>query len=550
MAIFHAHFGTVQRSKGQNAIASAAYIGGICLQKLDGEMADYRKKSGVCGHKIIVPSAFEHIKVPSAQWVWATAESTETRKNATTARRGDLALPCELTQDECFAVGYGYAQDIADRYGVLAQVNFHDLATDNPHIDMQWTTRVFDGEKLGAKTRILDDKKTGPEEITWMREQWAKRVNVVLEKYGERIDHRSYKDQGSEKLATKHLGRKAAALERQGVKTERGKYNDKVREHNALIDEQALVAQEVETLHKTISEDRYDKRHSHGGADDKGNTPHGTTASRIAAEGSLADEPSRRTGSMAETTNGGDGKASGGTANHAQGSTNSPQLVVGGRSKTAQRNLGLNLEHIGAPRADPAEHAEIVEINRPTICLETRLAPPSHVYKALKQEVAAIERDCSKISALITQNAFAQWLYMRALQQLRIGWTYDYSHEDEMLKKIQELIGKVAGKHTIAALAEYAQRLPVQHEKGLLERLADASMISLDKRDFNVKTIVEDGEVRLIIPHNEYSMNLEVNNEEYRTEFSKYDTDNTRNGDAQDGAPSDEWDDTPFNAPS
>ncbi len=223
MAIFHAHFGTVQRSKGQNAIASAAYIGGLRLQKLDGEMADYHKKQGVCGHRIIMPSGFEHIKVPSAQWVWATAESTEKRKNSTIARRGDLALPHELTQDECFAVGYGYAQDIADRYGVLAQVNFHDLSADNPHIDMQWTTRVFDGEKLRAKTRVLDDKKTGPQEIVWMREQWAKRVNAALAKYGTHIDHRSYADQDSEKLATKHLGRKGTALERQGIKTEKGK---------------------------------------------------------------------------------------------------------------------------------------------------------------------------------------------------------------------------------------------------------------------------------------------------------------------------------------
>ncbi len=256
MAIFHAHFGTVQRSKGQNAIASAAYIGGICLKKLDGEMADYRKKKNVCGHKIIMPTKFAHVKTPSAQWAWNEAENSENRKNSTTARRGDLALPKEFTQDECFEVGYIYAHDIVDKYGVVAQVNFHDLATNNPHIDMQWTTRSFDGQKLGTKTRILDDKKTGPEEIVWMREQWATRVNEVLAKYGKSIDHRSYADQGNEKLATKHLGRKCTALERKGIKTEKANHNDKVRGYNRLIDEKNIVTQEINLLQEQILEDK------------------------------------------------------------------------------------------------------------------------------------------------------------------------------------------------------------------------------------------------------------------------------------------------------
>ncbi len=260
MAIFHTHFSKVQRSKGQNAIASAAYIGGICLQKLDGEKADYSKKKGVCGHRIIMPTQFDSVKTPSAQWVWHEAEGTETRKNSTTARRGDLALPHELTQDECFAVGYSYAQDIADRYGVIAQIDFHDLDSSNPHIDMQWTTRIFDGEKLGAKTRILDDKRTGSEEIIWMREQWATRVNEVLAKYGKSIDHRSYADQGSKKLPTKHLGRKCTALERKGIKTERGIYNDKACEYNTFIEQRNTISAEIVSLQNELKEVQHESR--------------------------------------------------------------------------------------------------------------------------------------------------------------------------------------------------------------------------------------------------------------------------------------------------
>ncbi len=655
MAIFHANFSTVQRSKGQNAIASAAYIGGLRLQKLDGEMADYSRKNGVCGHKIIVPSDFEHMKAPSAQWVWATAESTEKRKNSTTARRGDLALPKELNHDECLQVGYAYAQDIADRYGVIAQVNFHDLSTDNPHIDMQFTTRVFDGKQLGVKTRVLDDKKTGPQEIVWMREQWAHRVNAVLAKYGTHIDHRSYKDQGSEKLATQHLGRKATALERNGVKTERGKYNDKVREHNALIDVQALVAQEIHNLEYEIQQKHKEGKNESNKHKQNSDTPAlSTTSSHMGRErdaelsksgrsGNPTVESSRQrqsqhaghglcanndpqgdlpkpyntsssdggnsreneafvrpphgTGGMAETADSGNGKACESNANLTHASSHRSKFTVGRPSTTAQRNPQPHLEHTGAPRADPAAHAEIVKIERPKICLGTQLAPSPNFYTRLKQKVAAIERDCSQLSALVTQNALAEWLYMCALQQLRTGWTYDYSNEEAEIKNIQILIGKLAEMRTIAALAEHAQHLAVfnkpaietgghdthaqasratlqeaeernapamsqqnQHKKEIFEKMADASIVCLGKNGFHVKAIVEDDEVRLIVPTNEHNMSfIEVNNEKDRTESSRYDTDDTRNGgihtnsdrfsntrdDTPNDAPSDEWDYAP-----
>ncbi len=259
MALFHNHISKVQRSNGQNAIAASAYIGARALEMLDGTTADYRKKKGVCGNRIIAPSFCEKKKDVSAQWLWQEAEKAEKRKNSTVARRADLALPTEFTEEECFAVGYQYAQDIADRYNVVVDINFHDLSTNNPHIDMMWTTRVFDGESLKEKTRILDDKVTGPKEINWLREQWANRVNQVLVTYATSIDHRSYKEQGSEKIATKHLGRKVSALEKSGVETEIGNYNRQVSEYNKLIEEKEKLDTEIVQLEKEIQENQNDK---------------------------------------------------------------------------------------------------------------------------------------------------------------------------------------------------------------------------------------------------------------------------------------------------
>jgi len=56
MAFYHAHFDTCSRSKGQNAIASAAYRSASALKLLDGTLADYRKKKAVHADGIIIPT--------------------------------------------------------------------------------------------------------------------------------------------------------------------------------------------------------------------------------------------------------------------------------------------------------------------------------------------------------------------------------------------------------------------------------------------------------------------------------------------------------------
>ncbi len=56
MALYHAHFSKVQRSKGQNAISSAAYVSATSLIKLDGTRADYSHKEDVCASRIMAPT--------------------------------------------------------------------------------------------------------------------------------------------------------------------------------------------------------------------------------------------------------------------------------------------------------------------------------------------------------------------------------------------------------------------------------------------------------------------------------------------------------------
>ena len=125
-------------------------------------MVDYTKKQGVRADELILPLGCKPNFAVTRQWVWEAAERAETRKNSVTARRGDLALPRMISQREQLRIGRQYAQDIATRYNVIVDLNYHDLEGKNPHVDIQWTTREFDGERLTVKTRVLDDKAAEP----------------------------------------------------------------------------------------------------------------------------------------------------------------------------------------------------------------------------------------------------------------------------------------------------------------------------------------------------------------------------------------------------
>ena len=62
------------------------------------------------------------------------------------------------------------------------------------------------------------------------RQGWADSVNQFLEQNShiERIDHRSCERQGIEQILTIHLGVAASAMERKGIRTDRGNINRKI----------------------------------------------------------------------------------------------------------------------------------------------------------------------------------------------------------------------------------------------------------------------------------------------------------------------------------
>lgn len=66
---------------------------------------------------------------------------------------------------------------------------------------------------------------------------YISRTSLYSDYYGiaERVDPRSYKDRGIPLIPTIHLGERASALERKGIRTERGNINRAIEKYNALI---------------------------------------------------------------------------------------------------------------------------------------------------------------------------------------------------------------------------------------------------------------------------------------------------------------------------
>lgn len=221
MAIYHLSVKTVSRSTGRSAVAAAAYRTGTRLtNERDGVVHDYRRRQkSVMAAFIIAPAAAGAWALDRST-LWNRAEAAETRKNSTVAREYELALPSELSPADQEALARQFAQTVVDRFGVVADVAIHKPGKDgdrrNCHTHILTTTRAATETGLGAKTRMLDDRATGPGIVVELRETWASQVNAALERaqISARVDHRSHADRGIEAIPQRQNGPARTAIAR------------------------------------------------------------------------------------------------------------------------------------------------------------------------------------------------------------------------------------------------------------------------------------------------------------------------------------------------
>jgi len=198
MAIFHMSAQVITRAKGQSSVAAAAYRHAEKLTDQNtGEVHDYTKKHGVSDSVILIPDGADQ-RFLKPEYLFNHIEKIETRKDSGLVRELNIALPQELNNDEKKALAIDFCNEHFVKNGMIADIAFHKLDSDNPHFHVMLTTRKLspDGSEFGQKVREWNSK----EQLETWRKGWADTANEHMQRAGidARIDHRSLAEQKAE----------------------------------------------------------------------------------------------------------------------------------------------------------------------------------------------------------------------------------------------------------------------------------------------------------------------------------------------------------------
>jgi hypothetical protein len=260
MAIYHLSAKVISRSSGRSAVAASAYRAGEKLtNERDGLTHDYTHKKEVDHKEILAPDhAPEWVK--NREKLWNEVEKIEKQNNSQLAREIEVALPTELDRENQIELLRSYVNDNFVSKGMVADIAIH-AKQENPHAHIMLTMRPFEqdgtwgskakkeylldknGDKIKTENGNYKSRKIAStdwdkkENLERWRESWASHVNLKLEREGidQRIDHRSYQEQGLEKIPQVHLGA-AHKMEQRGIETELGNKNREIEEKNREIE--------------------------------------------------------------------------------------------------------------------------------------------------------------------------------------------------------------------------------------------------------------------------------------------------------------------------
>ncbi len=253
MAIFHLCMKSISRATGRSATGAAAYRAAVeVVDARTGLIHDYTRKAGVIHAELVLPGG----GAANRSEFWNRVEFHHKRGDAVLAREIEVSLPAELDAAVRQNLAVSYARELADRYGVAADIALHapslrgDDRNFHAHI-MLSACRVSSRGDLGKKVVELDPiacKKSGPGRVPTIspadheRPRWQALVNDALAQAGSevRIDHRSNEARGFEAAPGIHIGPTASQLERIGMRTRLGNANRRRQAQNAKIRDERL----------------------------------------------------------------------------------------------------------------------------------------------------------------------------------------------------------------------------------------------------------------------------------------------------------------------
>ena len=284
VAIFHLSVKIISRSKGQSAIASAAYRSGQRLiDRENGQVKDFTHKRGVQYSEIQLPEQASNT-YSDRETLWNAVQTKEAKSNAQLAREVEVAVPVELSRDQQIQLVHDYVQQNFVDQGMCADWSMHDKADGNPHVHIMLTMRSFkaNGEwapkqksvylmdenghkipqidpqtheqKIGARGRKMWKRTTqtyndwnNRDQVEKWRKSWAEACNDYLAP-DLQLDHRSYQRQEKEQVPTIHEGPVARQM---GPRSERVQINQAIEAQNGLLRQ---LQQEWERLKQQLEQ--------------------------------------------------------------------------------------------------------------------------------------------------------------------------------------------------------------------------------------------------------------------------------------------------------
>lgn len=288
MAIYHLSC-SIKTGPIQSAVAASSYISGEAIHRdLDGTTKKYgRTERIIDSGGIMTP---EHVpdSITDRASLWNAVEALDGRRGQM-CRSWNVALPHELSFDQQRELAQEFIRREFVSRGMIADWAIHNSTEgENVHLHVLTTMRpIVQGQDgcwtFGAKARSITERdssgraicigrdKTGHKRyrkkkepttdwndrstLVAIRAGWAAIANEHLARAGspERIDHRSYADQGIQRLPTVHVGYAATAMERRGERSARGDVNRSVRAWNKAFVEQL---RRIDELRSTIETER------------------------------------------------------------------------------------------------------------------------------------------------------------------------------------------------------------------------------------------------------------------------------------------------------
>lgn len=275
---FHFQANTISRSKGQSAVASAAYrVAGKLQDDSLQKIFDYRAKGGV---------EYVHHAAPknAPEWAqdigaaWNKVEETENRKNSTLAFEYVAAFPHQLDEQQREYILKDFVREELTRKGFMVTAAIHTPNKDgderNHHAHIMVWDRAIDADGAAAKKdRRFSDLKQRGETLDGFKQKWAELGARHLERAGLGIDaerwRHGYKtlEQQAEaakargdveylqniegREATKHIGVSAVGMERKGKQSERG---DLHRETETRNSERQDIREEINKAAEKLGE--------------------------------------------------------------------------------------------------------------------------------------------------------------------------------------------------------------------------------------------------------------------------------------------------------